>query len=945
MLKYSALLWIVALSALLFHSPCTADTILYLKWSEELSPHRAVDRWETGARDLDEVLRRFDLLMVQRVNNDRRHSTPVGLQRVLRLTVSPHTDTPALLRALRDLPGTEYAVENPLRVTSPDKESQAGFYLDNVPGDPLYGEQWFYPVLQAPAAWDLTRGGGSVVAIVDNGTDWQHPDLAGNIWSNPGEIPGNGVDDDQNGFVDDIRGWDFFDQDNNPSPETFGGTVDYHGTHTAGLAAALMNNRRGVVGMAPECKIMPIRVGIGSTIVYGLEGIIYAAQNGADVISLSWGGPGSNSFESDVIADAMLQGAVVIAAAGNEGTSSPHYPAAYSNVLAVAATAPGDVRSGFSNYGDWVSLCAPGTNILSLIPSGYGTANGTSMSTPLVAGVAALIKSLHPDWTPQQIFTQIVFTADNIDYFNPLYIGLLGSGRLNAYRAVTETAPGMRIENLAVLEVNGDGDGRLDPGETGNLILSLKNFGASTANIQTALTSANTDLVILQGNWNLAQLNASAVADNAANPFTVFISPTAPPNTPAALTFTINAEDFYSAILTSTLWIDPSFADHDTGDVIFTITDFGAFGFRNYTQPGTASPGSGFRYPKDGSNALYHGSFLAGVAAGKVSDCAYGGSYVQRYDWQTTANGEITIGPGEQADQEGLAVYADTKPPSAEQVGLEVTQHSYAWNTPDADAFVILAFEMKNVTGGPLNPLYAALYCDWDVAYYDSNRADWSADDNLGYVFNPLALSPNKRYYGTSLLSGSPASYRVIDNANDLPPGPVYPWMSDSMKWDFMTSGMVKTSGVNLSDYATLLTAGPFDLPAGASITVAFAVLGGANLPDLQSHAAAALARWNNLQTSFENGSETSGGFEILDVFPKPANPEINLTFYLPAAGPVQFELLDITGRIVLRNRILYTSSGIHNARIHSAEFASGIYFLRGTTAHGQSISKVIILK
>lgn len=943
--KYLATLLIAALSSFLIGSTCSAHPILYLKWSQELSPRRTADGWETGARNLDEVFRRFDLIEVQKVSSDRRRSSAVGLWRVLRLTVGPRTNTADLLQALRSLQGTDYVVENPHRTTSPDKGSSSGFQLDNVPGDPLYGEQWFYPVLQAPAAWDFTHGSGSVVAIVDNGTDWQHPDLAENIWTNPGEIPNNGTDDDQNGFIDDILGWDFYSQDNNPTPESFNGTVDYHGTHTAGLVAAVMNNRRGVVGMAPECKIMPIRVGVGSSIIYGMEGIIYAAQNGADVISLSWGGSGSNSFESDVIADAILQGAVVIAAAGNEGTSSPHYPAAYSNVLAVASTAPGDVRSGFSNYGTWVSVCAPGTGILSLIPSGYGTANGTSMSTPLVAGTAALIKSLHPEWTPQQIFTQIVFTADNIDYFNPLYIGLLGSGRINAYRAVTETAPGMRIENLSVLEVNGDGDGRLDPGETGDLIVSLKNFGASTSNVQTALTSGNANLVVLQGNWNLTQLNTGATVDNSTNPFSIFVNPGALSNTPVSLNFTINAENFYSAVLTSTLWIDPSFTDHDTGNVIFTVTDFGAFGFYNYLQPGSASPGSGFRYPKDGSNALYHGSFLAGVSAGKVSDCAYGGSYVPRYDWQTTADGEITIGPGVQADQEGIAVYADTKPPPAEQVGLEVTQHSYAWSTPDADAFVILAFEMKNITNGPLDPLYAALYCDWDVANYDSNRADWSSDYSLGYAYNPLALSPNKRYYGTSLLSGSPASYRVIDNANDLPPGPFYPWMSDSIKWEFMTAGMVKTSGASLSDYATLLSAGPFVLPAGESITIAFAVLGGESLSNLQIHAATAHTYWNNLQTPLSCKSLPTSRFEILDVFPKPANPEIHLTFYLPTAGPVQFELLDISGRTLLRTRTVYSTAGIHNTRIRSDRFASGIYFLRGLADNGTFISKIILIK
>ncbi len=938
----------VSLCLLVGFYTCQASSTIFLKWERPLQPWQVEGRWQTGAASLDVLLADYQVQRLRPAIQQALATDPRGLGRVLRLEIEHAEQQLALLAALRRLPGTEYAVEAPARRLYDPTGKNVGRGTEEVPGDPLYTDQWFYPVMQAPAAWDLTHSNASiVVAIVDNGTDWGHPDLTANIWSNPGESMGNGQDDEGNGFVDDIRGWDFYDGDNNPAPEIPAGESDpdYHGTHTAGLVAAMMNNSRGVVGMAPSCKLMPVRTGAGGSIVYGLEGITYAAHNGADIISLSWGGSGSNSFEQDVITDARLQGCLIVAAAGNESSSDPHYPAAYEGVLSVAATDPNDQKVWFSNWGSWVSVSAPGQAILSLIPDGYGTASGTSMSTPLVAGVAALVKAYHSGWSADQIFNQIISTVDDIEAKNTAYAGLLGSGRVNAYRAVAETAPGIQIADFTALELGGDGDGRVDPGEEAQLIVSLHNTGATTTNIQAALSSNSPYVQVTQGTWNFVQMSGGSTANNSANPFQISISAGASANSEVSLVVTVYSENFYSTALNLPLWVDPSFAEHDTGNVVFTITDFGAFGYQNYTHPNDPSGGQGFRFPPGGSNALYHGSVMAGVSTAKVSDCAYGGPYLPRYDWQATSDGELSIFPGLQADQEGTAAYQDLTVPLAERVGLKVTQRSYAWSGSPGDDFVILSFNFENISGTTLSNLYAALYMDWDIPYYGDNEANWDAARVLGYTYNQQVSAPNTRYYGISLLGTPAASYRVIDNVNDLPPGPFYPWMTDSLKYAFMSAGMVKAASSGISDHALLLSAGPFTLAPNDSVECAWAVLGGETLGDLQTNAETAISYWTTLTAGSGSQPLAEEAFRITGAFPQPANGDLNLSFHLPGPGEVSFELINPLGQAIPLAKEFYQQGGYYRMTLSSRDLASGIYFLRGQTNYGDSSAKILWLK
>ncbi len=301
----------------------------------------------------------------------------------------------------------------------------------------------------APNAWNVynsTSNGTTniTVAIVDNAIQRTHVDLAANIWTNPGEIPANSIDDDQNGYVDDVNGWDPADGDNNTNPTNY--AMD-HGTHTSGCAAATNNNGIGASSIGWNLKIIPVKCAKNgdspSSVGYGYQGIIYAAKCKARVISCSWGGTGAPSTSAQSIIDyAWSKGCIIIVSAGNDNNNVLHYPAAYNNVYAVAATGNNnDVKAGFSCYGTWVDISSPGVNIFSTLPNAtnnnYGQMSGTSMACPITAGLAGLMLAKYPWMTQTNVLNCISSTAVNITAANNASLtGLLGAGRINAYAAM-----------------------------------------------------------------------------------------------------------------------------------------------------------------------------------------------------------------------------------------------------------------------------------------------------------------------------------------------------------------------------------------------------------------------------------------------------------------------------------------------------------------------------
>ncbi|RMH71254.1 MAG: T9SS C-terminal target domain-containing protein [Gemmatimonadetes bacterium] len=339
-----------------------------------------------------------------------------------------------------------------------------------TPNDGFFGSQWGMVRIDAPAAWDVTHGSTAVsLGSCDTGVDWNHPDLGADIWQNLAEDADNdgqtlifedgewqydpddlnNTDDDGNGYIDDLIGWDWVtgvdgapgEDDQNPdnNPMDFDG----HGTHVGGILGASTNNEIGVAGVGYNCRVMSLRIGwqdpngggyVGMS--FAAQAIRYATNRGVTAINCSWGSSNSGGLGA-AVDYAVANGVLLVTAAGNEGSNNPSYLSSRSDVMSVAATNQADQKAGFSNYGSWVDVSAPGVNIRStMFNNRYEYLSGTSMAAPHVAGLAGLVKSLAPDWDGAAIFAQIESTTDNIDAINPDYAGMLGSGRINAFRAV-----------------------------------------------------------------------------------------------------------------------------------------------------------------------------------------------------------------------------------------------------------------------------------------------------------------------------------------------------------------------------------------------------------------------------------------------------------------------------------------------------------------------------
>jgi len=358
------------------------------------------------------------------------------LARSFRVRVDVGTDIADAVATLEALDSVEAAEPNRYRETSA------------VPNDPSYGSEWGLPKINAPAAWDRTTGSASVVVgVIDTGIDLDHPDLVGNI----------------------VPGYDMVDLGTNPTaPAGFRFEGDFsgrdaipedevgHGSHVAGTIAAMSNNALGVAGVTWQCKVMPVKAltrmvrisdgqvrGVGSSADIAAA-VRYAADNGASVINMSLGSSGTTTVESSAIAYAISRGVVVVAAMGNDGTSNPSYPAAYPDVVSVGAIDSADHRASFSQTGPHIDVVAPGVGVLSTyLAAGYGTLSGTSMATPHVAGVAALIRSVKPSATVAEVTDILRTTARPLRDApaDPVPNDSYGWGCVDAAAAVNKAAP------------------------------------------------------------------------------------------------------------------------------------------------------------------------------------------------------------------------------------------------------------------------------------------------------------------------------------------------------------------------------------------------------------------------------------------------------------------------------------------------------------------------
>jgi len=464
-----------------------------------------------GISSLDEV---SEALGVQRVEpmfrsqfSKKRPDLP-DISRIYRITIADGVDVRRAAMLFDSDPLVEYAEPIPFN------------YLHETPNDPLFDVQWFLDSIEAEGAWDVHKGEDGaevVVGISDTGVAWRHEDLVDNILQNLGEDADgdgrvieqsgdtwifdpddvNGFDDDGNGYSDDFVGWNFFDddeaEDNDPDDP------DSHGTHVAGLAVARTDNGVGVSSVSWNVKILPTSASNTESegIDRGYSCVVYLAENGADVINMSWGNDTTSQAAQDVMDYATGLGSLLVSSAGNDNVADPNYPSALPGVISIASVGRSDRLATYSNYGLSIDITSPGGAGINGMrsttpPNNYGNKDGTSMASPVAAGLFALVKSLHPSWSNEQLIEQVLGTADSIDDLNASKVGLIGEGRINAFRALTDQpaadVPELRLEVLGIEVVDDSGDGSLEAGEGAEIVVTLRNYSQLASSSAVTLT-------------------------------------------------------------------------------------------------------------------------------------------------------------------------------------------------------------------------------------------------------------------------------------------------------------------------------------------------------------------------------------------------------------------------------------------------------------------------
>ena len=744
-------------------------------------------------------------------------------------------DPYAVAEEFARLPEVEYAEPN---------------YIYNLyaePNDSLYSQQSYLKVVNLPQAWDLVKGedGNVVVAVIDGGTDWTHPDLQANIWNNEDEIPGNGVDDDNNGFVDDIRGWNYASNSNDPRGDNINAPQNYnHGTHTAGIVSAVTNNEIGVAGASWNAKVMPINASFPDkdnsiSGIFGYQGIVYAADNGASIISLSWGNNHPPSrIHQEIIDYAYAKGALVVAAAGNNRTNNdenPHFPSNYDHVLSVGNIDNVGLLSQFSNYGVSVDVFAPGMYIMSTIPDGdYARFSGTSMSTPLVAGIAALLKTLRPELNVDQIRERIRVTAQSIDDINSAeFAGKLGKGKVLADAALTrEGIPAVRVVDSRFEDANGDRI--IEPREQVTLEVAFTNYLADASDIQFRLSSDNIIINIKNGSASLPQL---AGGDTARVQFSFEIKENIKEGETLLFFVDISAGDYQDRDLIYLVANPPQVANHSTGILQTSITAQGNIGFTGFSGE---SPGVGFVFR--GSNYLFEGGLMVGTSTATVSDCIRGADGQTQDDDFLALAPIALVSPGDIADEEGEIVLVDSF--ASQPLGVEIVQKSYAYTTDPFNGFVIFRYLIKNRSSKTLTNFRVGLFFDWDINENANDFARFDAIRGMGYVQN-YRINPNKIAATRVLTPPGATAYRSIHNPDDIYGGPGRNGFTDYEKWTFL-SDSIQTTTIDTTDVSTLISSGPFVLEPDATIEVAFAVIGANSLQELFRNADLAQFLWDN---------------------------------------------------------------------------------------------------
>lgn len=700
--------------------------------------------------------------------------------------------------------------------------------------DPTGGLQDYLTVIKAYDGWQIDQSDSSmVIGIIDTGVKLDHEDL-GNVAYNHAD-PINDIDDDGDGYIDNFRGWDIANDDNDANTDGHP-----HGTHVTGISSATANNSLGMAGIGFASKYLPINAwnSTYNTLMNEYEGIVYAADHGAKVINLSWGGINNFSrYGQDIINYAVLEkNVVVVAAAGNTHKSLDFYPASYDNVLSVGATDMEDNMTTWGTYSYFIDIMAPGQKIYSTKSNGgYEKSGGSSFAAPMVAGAAALVRSHFPEFSALQVMEQLRVTSDDIYHegSNMDYYGQMGKGRLNVHRALNHIlTPSIRLSELNYKGNHGE---LIFPGDSVELNFKFTNYLRIAENVTVTITNPSSNV-----SWEVDQIYIDKLGENQSfentdHPVSLTVNQNLEPG--ERLLFRIDYEgNSYSDFEYFQIKTTPEYFDISDGIITATIASDGDIGYDEEFY----RSGNGVSHQEDfiaSNTGLIISMDSVHVLDNVINDFQ---KYTRDEDFFAETNARLYDNSIADYDARSAFKPYDTLTSSLD---IKIEQKGLTWENSTDDGYLIFEYRIINSGDSSLNNLNAGLYADWDLGDFQSNEAAWDAMDNFAYVKNK---SEQNLYAGLALLTNQTNAHYAIDietrNGNNADIDTIF---NDQLKHRFLsqsTKDVAGTEGTG-NDVAHIVGAKAITILPNQSEKVAIAMLTSTSLEGLR--AALDLARAN----------------------------------------------------------------------------------------------------
>lgn len=730
--------------------------------------------------------------------------------------------------------------------------------------DPGLLTQYALQLIQAQDAWDLSKGSSTVlIGVVDAGIDTGHVDLKGKYFENTAD-PINGVDDDSDGFIDNYWGWDFKSKTGNVQ---FSGGVD-HGVQMSGAIAPNTDNGIGIAGAGFNCKMLGIKVTNGSAVVYGYEGIKYAADKGCKVINCSWNIKAYSKFGEEMVDYATSNGALVVAATGNQGKEDKNYPAQYKNALAVTNTDLNDNRVSNSNIGYYADISAPGLNVVSTTPiNGYKRNSGTSYSSALVSGAAALLASYAPSLSPQELKYRLKAGSESLHRKgkNSFYKNKLGVGRLNIYKAMAFANAWLELDSIAFSDIEG---GAIEQADTVEVSAWIANYLNDENGARVTLRDLSNYATVLDSFWVIPFIAKDQKENNTLKPFRIRLDSSIPQNEELEFEIEIISQNDTNTFGFS-IPVNPTYRDITVNKLHMTIGSRGTFGYYEYPE----KKGIGVTY-NGGSQLLYEGGLIIGQGVegnSKVVDRIRGIRDVEQTDFRTTS-GLQEISP----PTSGLGFYSQFDDQNSKSpINVTIDQSTRAWKKTSHDSYVIIDYVFKSKSNQKLENIYVGLFADWDLDDSEKNKAKYDGQRYIAYTYSEAANVPvagiqllsefdDWRCYSIDHVTGGEGGIDLTDN--DV--------FSKEEKFKALSNFRENAGETGEGgDVLQLLSTGPHNIEVGDSLKISFAIHAAGNLTQLLENADSAFYQ--------ENGELPVSVAEIsnheITLFPNPSSGKITI--------------------------------------------------------------------